>query len=279
MQASSSSADAPVRAAAAQASGPRLPPPATWLLLRGLGRQRGHWFEFPQLLEGALGVSTVALDLPGTGQRRHERAPWSITGLARILAAELDAGTPQPPRGVIGISLGAMVALSLAEQWASGISHVVVINTSSRLSLGHQRLRPRALLALLGSALLSDLAARERLIYSLTTSALEPEIARWTRDAAALAQDAPIRRRTLLAQLVSAAAFQVPGRLEQPTLVLSGAGDRLVAPGCSSALARRLGAPLRCHPTAGHDLPLEEPAWVIEQVRAWLGGELGASLA
>lgn len=255
---------------------PASPPPQTWLLLRGLGRQRGHWFEFPERLERALGARAVALDLPGTGARRHEPAPCSIAATASALAAELRRGPALPRRGLLGISLGAMVALSLAEQWPSGISHVVVINTSSRLSLGHQRLRPRALWALLRATLQSDLAARERLIYSLTTRAPAPDVQRWAHEAARLAEHAPLRRWTLLAQLLGAATFRVPARLQQPALVLSGAGDRLVARGCSDALARHLGAPLRCHPTAGHDLPLEEPGWVLEQIRAWLG-ELGAS--
>lgn len=255
--------------------------PARWLLLRGLGRQRGHWFEFPRLLEAALGVEALALDLPGSGTRRHERSPGSIPAIARALLAKLQDSTPatpgnpaasELPHGVIGISLGAMVALSLAEQWPSAISHVVVINTSSRLSFGHQRLRPRAALALLRASCLGagEVEARERLLYALTTSGSEPDIARWARDAAQLAERAPPRRRTLLAQLLAAGTFRAPDRLEQPLLVLSGARDRLVSPGCSSALARRLGGAQRCHPTAGHDLPLEQPRWVIEQLRGWL---------
>lgn len=244
--------------------------PGAWLLLRGLGRERGHWFEFPRLLEDALGVRTERLDLPGAGERRGEPAAPSVEAMARELSGMLAARKATQPWGVLGISLGGMVALSLAEQWPEGISHVVVINTSSRLSFGHQRLRPAACLALLRSALLRDTEARERRIYSLTTNAPCSDVERWARQAAELARRSPLRRGALLAQLLAAAAFRAPTRITQPALVLGGAADRVVDAACSSALARRLGAPHHCHPNAGHDLPLEDPRWVIEHIRSWL---------
>ncbi len=263
-------ANSPTAPVSLSGSDPAPPAPATWLLLRGLGRERGHWFEFARLLERSLGAQVVPIDLPGNGQRRHEPVPSSIAALARRLAAELRAGPAGPPRGVLGISLGGMVALSLAEQWPSGISHVVVVNTSSRLSCGHQRLRPRAALSLLRASMATEPEARERLIYSLTTSAPGQDVARWAQEAAAVARRVPPSRRALLAQLYAAATFRAPAHIPQPALVLSGARDRLVSPACSAALARALGATLRCHPGAGHDLPLEQPRWVIEQLKAWL---------
>jgi hypothetical protein len=35
-------------------------------------------------------------------------------------------------------------------------------------------------------------------------------------------------------------------------------------------LATHLGAVHLEHPTAGHDLPLDAPDWVTEQIRGWL---------
>lgn len=250
--------------------------PATWLLLRGLGRERGHWLEFPARLESALGVRTLALDLPGVGELRHERVAWSTAAMARALKRRLGPRQGGPAWGVMGISLGGMVALSLAEQWPEGISHAVVINTSCRLSFCHQRLRPRAALALLGATLARDLEARERRLYALTTNASELEVSCWASAAAELARRVPPpRRRTLAAQLFAAARFQLPTAVTQPLLVLSGARDRLASAGCSSVLARKLGAAARCHPRAGHDLPLEDPDWVIAELLAWLAASAG----
>jgi len=61
-----------------------------------------------------------------------------------------------------------------------------------------------------------------------------------------------------------------PPRPRTPTLVLSGSGDRLVAPECSVALEQHLGAVHHRHPTAGHELTLDDPAWVIARVQVWL---------
>ncbi|PMZ18082.1 alpha/beta hydrolase, partial [Pseudomonas sp. FW306-02-F08-AA] len=38
---------------------------------------------------------------------------------------------------------------------------------------------------------------------------------------------------------------------------------------CSQALAAAWNLPLVMHPFAGHDLPLDDPAWVVAQVLQW----------
>jgi pimeloyl-ACP methyl ester carboxylesterase len=56
-------------------------------------------------------------------------------------------------------------------------------------------------------------------------------------------------------------------------LLLGGQQDRLVNVQCSNTLAQRWHSPLRLHPTAGHDLPLDDAAWVIRQITQWLCGQ------
>ena len=45
---------------------------------------------------------------------------------------------------------------------------------------------------------------------------------------------------------------------------------QLVASQCSQSIAGVWGCPLRWHPTAGHDLPLDDPQWVIDQIQQWV---------
>jgi hypothetical protein len=52
-------------------------------------------------------------------------------------------------------------------------------------------------------------------------------------------------------------------------LVLCSAADTLVDPDCSRRIAAALGASLAVHPSAGHDLPLDDGAWMAEQVALW----------
>ena len=53
-------------------------------------------------------------------------------------------------------------------------------------------------------------------------------------------------------------------------LLLASQNDHLVNSRCSLAIADAWHCALALHPDAGHDLPLDAPQWVIEQVRHWL---------
>jgi len=57
-----------------------------------------------------------------------------------------------------------------------------------------------------------------------------------------------------------------------PTLLLASTHDRLVRCACSRALARAWRCALVEHPHAGHDLPLDDPQWVVQQVLEATGG-------
>jgi pimeloyl-ACP methyl ester carboxylesterase len=84
-----------------------------------------------------------------------------------------------------------------------------------------------------------------------------------------IARTCPVSRVNVARQLVAAARFRLPERLEVPGLVLASAADRMVSPECSRAIARSWGLPLREHPRAGHDLTLDAPAWAAGQIAAW----------
>jgi hypothetical protein len=51
---------------------------------------------------------------------------------------------------------------------------------------------------------------------------------------------------------------------------LNSLGDRMVAPACTEAIAKRWNVESKTHPWAGHDLPLDDPEWVIAMVVEWL---------
>ena len=244
-------------------------PPRHWLLLRGLGREARHWGGFPDLLARRLASQVHAVDLPGMGARAHRRAPCSVRTTARELARSLDPREVENGFGVVAISLGAMVALALAAELPWRVQALVLINTSSRLSPWSERLTPAGFMALFRSALTKGPIARETLIHELTTNAASDRVAAWARQAATIALEHPVSRRALLRQLCAAARF-APRRVTQPTLILSSRRDRLVCSSCSQALASYLAAFHAEHPSAGHDLPLEDPDWVVEQIHAWL---------
>lgn len=85
-----------------------------------------------------------------------------------------------------------------------------------------------------------------------------------------ISNSAPVSRLTLVKQIIAASRFKAPATTGSRTLVLASAVDKLVDPRCSRVLAERLGAPIRVHPTSGHDIPLDDPQWVCDQVGTWL---------
>ncbi|TFZ01635.1 alpha/beta fold hydrolase [Ramlibacter rhizophilus] len=246
--------------------------PGTWVLLRGLARESGHWGDFAQRLAGALGPGHRVLtpDLPGLGARHAEPSPASVRAMVAALRESLARERADGPMQVVALSLGAMVAL----EWARVAPHearaCALVNTSlARFSPPWARLRPVHWPRILG-LLLPGVGAprRERAILGMTSAAPERHgqaLARWT----ALAQQHPVTSANVLRQLVAAARYRAPARPPVPLLVLCSAGDRLVSPRCSHDLARHWDLPLREHPWAGHDLPLDDPAWLIGELRGW----------
>lgn len=245
--------------------------PGEWVLLRGLTREARHWGDFPDRLGAALGVKVRCLDLPGNGRLNHLPSPKSVEAMADWCHAEIDRGRVDRPCAVLAMSLGAMVAVAWARRHPADVDRAVLVNTSLRpFSAPWQRLRPHnypCLLRLL--ALPASARQIEEAILRMTSRRADTTVSeRWI----ALRTESPVSRRNALAQLFAAATYRAPLRSPlRPLLLLASAGDGLVAPACSRRLAARWEVPLQIHPDAGHDLPLDDPEWVVRQVARWLG--------
>ncbi len=251
--------------------------PSRWVLLRGLARERGHWYEFEELFARCVSPATVhPIDLPGAGDHRDAPVPLSVSGLADQVAQAMRALDAGAAFGVLGLSLGGMVALQLCAHPSPKVAMAVAINSSCRLSPPWQRLRPAALPRLLAIARLQGLA-RELALLALTSQLPLDRRRRYARRAALIASERPMSVLAMVRQLVAASHFEPPalGRGCRSPLLLTSSGDRLVDPDCSARLARHYAAVLRRHPSAGHDLTLDDPTWVCSQVAALLGGRLG----
>lgn len=245
-----------------------------WILLRGLMREQRHWGTFPAQLAQALpDAAIITPDLPGNGQRHAMRSATSVAQMVEFCRADLrERGVPAP-YSLLALSLGGMVAVAWASRYPQEIARCVLINTSMRpYSSFHQRLRWQNYPAILKLMARGGVERQEQLILRLTSRRGDA-----AQRAALLAQwldyqrEYPVTRANALRQLWSAARFRAPSHKPVvPTLVLSSAGDQLVDPCCSRNLARAWQAPHAEHPDAGHDLPLDDGAWVAGQVAGWL---------
>jgi pimeloyl-ACP methyl ester carboxylesterase len=239
-----------------------------WLLLRGWTRESRHWGAFPAHLGAALpGARIVAADLPGTGARNAEASPARVAEITDAVRREHGPG----PWRLLGLSLGAMVCADWASRHPGEVQACVLVNTSLRpFSPFWQRLRPAAWAGVLGLWFQPDALRREAGVLALTSATAGAEVARAWAD---FATERPVSRRNALRQILAAARYRAPEQAPGvPLLVLASAADRLVDPACSKELSRRWRTPLALHPSAGHDLPLDDPAWIAAQMRGWLGG-------
>ena len=111
-----------------------------------------------------------------------------------------------------------------------------------------------------------DPGAVERRILEMTSSR-PAEHATVLDGWVAIRRTRPVTRGNAVRQLWAAARFRAPAwPAVVNTLVLCSDGDRLVDPACSRRLAARWSCRLAVHPHAGHDLPLDDGAWVMRQI-------------
>lgn len=239
-----------------------------WLLIRGLARTRPHWDQFPGLLEKAHPQNQVyCLDLPGVGEFEAVSAPLKISEYADWLHLKFQQIKGESNDwGLIAISLGGMIGLQWVASYPSDFKALVTMNTSAGNLCGPtERLSPAAI-ATIGKLFLSrDVARRERAILELTTNQKEISdelVARWVQ----IDQAHPLKRETFVRQLIAAGRFRAPKRLPIKPLILVSETDRLTSANCSKKLAKQLGCEYISHPQAGHDLPLDDPQWAVDQI-------------
>jgi len=244
-----------------------------WILLRGLARESAHWGAFVPLFQSAFPDARITLlDLPGTGCFHREASPGTIKGIAdKMRRHASDKGLIQEPPTILALSLGAMVAWEWMRCYPADIGGAVLINTSfADLSPIYQRLRWQSYKNFAALAMARNIHERESQILQLVSNRRDQDcwiVQSWEK----IQKERPISLFNSFRQIVAAASYR-PGDLKpaQPVLLLNSQGDRLVSPLCSEAIQLKWNLELRRHPWAGHDLTLDDGAWVVMQLKEWL---------
>jgi pimeloyl-ACP methyl ester carboxylesterase len=240
----------------------------TWVLLRGLAREAGHWGPFLPAMTTALpDTDVLALDLPGAGTRLGDTWPESIGAAMEMVRSEARSrATPGAPLVLFGVSLGGMIVTEWAARHPGELSGVAVgASSAGNVSPFWKRMRPRGLFSIAMGALARDPETRQARVAPMLTNRrdLRDELVRsW----AEIERQRPVSRATVAAQLTAARRWRAPASLEVPALFLVGRGDRLVDPDCTRQLAQRYSAPVVEHADAGHDLTTDATDWVVEEL-------------
>lgn len=239
----------------------------SWILLRGLSRETGHWGDFLALFQHAYpNDRVVPLDFPGNGVLHLQQSPTTVQAMVAHCRRQLaEIGLP-PPYRVMALSMGAMVSVAWANEYPQEISHQVLINTSLRpINPFYQRLRPgnypRLLRLMLGTA---NARQWELALWRMTSRMSPPDtVEGWVK----LRHQHPVKPFNAIRQLWAASRFCAPpGTPKAATLLLASTHDALVSVECSRSIADQWNAVLLEHPQAGHDLPLDDGQWVVDQI-------------
>jgi pimeloyl-ACP methyl ester carboxylesterase len=248
-------------------------PGQNWILLTGLSRESAHWGNFVPLLQSAFpDVQITLLDLPGAGVLYKEASPTSIKSITdAVRCFALDQGYLQQPATFLALSLGAMVAWEWMLNYPDEIAGAALIGASFRsVSPFYQRIRWQSYGKVAAFAQHKALYDREMAILQLISNRRDQYphvIGDWLK----IQSQRPVTMKNICRQILSAASYRPdPRKPGQPVLLLNSKGDRLVAPECSEAIAKQWNLELRTHPWAGHDLPLDDGAWVVSQLIDWL---------
>jgi len=239
------------------------------LLMAGYGRSGSSWIPWLERV-GPLPFRVVLIDHRGTGLSARPWRPYSLGTLADDAAAVLRAGAGDRPAIVVGESMGGMVAQYLALRHPQRVAGLVLSASSARGDV--------ASAAFLRSLPLSVAAAisKDVRVWTMCDRLLvhEGESARHAHDLLAplreIQRGEPYSRFNSLLQAVAMSAHRTGHRLGSvrvPVEVIAGAGDRVLSPRNSRALAQCLpDARLTILPDTGHAIPFERPLAILNAV-------------
>ena len=260
------------------------------LLLHGLG---GDHRGLLSVAAGLHDVDVVIPDLPGYGDSAPLTVPHSLANYAATVEAlrvALDLG----PVHLIGHSLGASIALLHAATYAADTD-----SADSDSAAQPAALRSLTLLNPVSTA--NNVTANLGKLYYRVAAALPARAARfWLASKPAVyiadimimvSKDKAVRRRILDEDYQNYGRANVPAMIESflsyydtdfeaqaahitaETLLITGDADRIAPVASVTALAAAIpSATLRVLPGAGHLLPMETPADLVEPLAGFLRG-------
>ncbi len=237
-----------------------------FVLIRGLLRESRHWGKFRKILPQYFpGADVYTPDIPGNGQLHKQTSPKTIAGLTDALRQQIPT---RHKLNLVAVSMGAMIAIDWINRYPEEINTAVLINTSAgSCSPFYHRLRWQIYPAVI-KMLFRSKRQREQDILLLTSNRHRQDshlLKSWQQ----WQQQHPISATSAKNQLLAAAKFSLPPQPHHPILIIASKTDRLVNYRCSLALQKIWQTDYQQHNTAGHDIPLDEPLWLINIIRQW----------
>jgi 3-oxoadipate enol-lactonase len=226
------------------------------VLLHGLGSSCRDW-EFQEVaLETCYRI--IAVDLPGHGNSAPPRVAVTIEDMADEVSALL-AALDEEPAHVVGLSLGACVALRLGLQSPGRVRSLTLVNPFARV----QPTGPRDVARLLLRLTMLGVAPM-RMVGAHVARGLFPWPEQRALYEAAVTSLGATSRRGYASALRALAQFDARGQvaaIRRPTLVVAGDRDTMVPLAPKLRLAAAIpSARIVVVPASGHATPYDQPA-------------------
>lgn len=238
-------------------------------LIRGLIREKGHWGSFLVHMNTLFPDAKITtIDIPGAGDYYQSPSPLSIRKMVEQMRQDfLKIRNENEEAYLVAISLGGMIAVEWMKRFPADFKKATLINTSfGGISPVYHRLFPSAFAFLLKVPVLKGRKKESRILELVTN---HKEIFNETLDMWEVIQkERPVSLPNTIKQLLAGATFKV-GEFYPPIplQILASTHDRMVSVECSRAIAKKWNLPIVEHPTAGHDLSVDDPKWVAEKIK------------
>lgn len=245
-----------------------------FVLIRGLARGNAHWLDFPERLRNQFPQSEVlCLEIPGNGSRFLEQTPLDPVTVIEDFRKSLFAFKESRSKNsadtatvLLGISLGGMIVLKWAELFPLDIDRAFVVNSSlSQFSSPFQRLRPLNYGRLIRSLWTPDFGLREKLILEMTSHFHGTNKTTHSKFLE-IAKSNSTSLFNFFRQLILAGRIRIHAKSGANITFLTSEKDELVSYLCTITMAEFCGAKYYVNHSAGHDLVLDDPLWVLDKM-------------
>lgn len=243
-------------------------------LLRGLVRERKHWDWFKSYIDDSFPNSNIILlEIPGVGQSFETTSPDNFEDMIDYMRNQhVDLLGKDQENILIAMSLGGMIARVWLDLYPSDFKQLVLINTSFKgVTPLIERIRPLSILRFLKIFFTSSIEMREKQILEMVSNnrtEREKLLKSWVE----IQKQRPVKRASFINQIKAALTSKVS--IEVPKgvniLIIAAKGDRLCNYKSSIRLNEAWGGELQIHETAGHDLPIDDPAWLVRTIKDWI---------
>ncbi len=239
------------------------------VLIRGIMSSSLHWWDFLPMMRTQFPKSQIYTpDILGNGLHFEMATPTKLEHNILGLRKQVPSSKKKI---IIGFSLGGMFAIEWALKHPEEVEAIILINTSLSGTSLFKRFTPRSFFKILLSGMSKDLRKREESILKLTTKLKQEQLPQIAEVFMTIEKKHPTKTTNFFRQLYLATKVSLKNNMPSvPILILNSEMDQIVDPRCSHKISKTWNIPVVAHPTAGHDLTLDDPQWVAEQIQNWL---------